>query len=482
MSLSNSLSNALSGLTAASRMAEIVSSNLANALTEGYGRRELELSPRSVVGRGAGVQIDGVTRIVDRGLLSDRRLSDAALSRDNRMAGALVRLEQTIGTPSAEDSLAARIAQLETSLVAAASDPAADLRLGHVLGALNAITSTFQDQSSAIARQRTEVETAIAGDVETLNAALGEVERLNGAISNALTTGQDAAGLMDTRQTLVDRISSIVPIRSFDRPYGQIALTTQGGAVLLEGKASEIGFDRAGLVTPDMSFANGLLGGLTLNGRPVAPDDGVGRFGGGSLGAAFALRDQTLPEASARLDSLAADMIARFEEAGVDPTLLPGAPGLLTDNGGPLDPGDLTGLAGRIAVNAAVDPDRGGALFRLRDGVAALTPGPTGRSDQIEGWNGALGQTRSLIGGGTPMGAAAHASELLSFVSSARLGAEEARGFTSARQSALKQAELAEGVDTDHELQMLLMVEQAYAANARVITTIDSLMQTLLEI
>ena len=37
-------------------------------------------------------------------------------------------------------------------------------------------------------------------------------------------------------------------------------------------------------------------------------------------------------------------------------------------------------------------------------------------------------------------------------------------------------------VDTDQELQRLLIVEQAYAANARVIETIDRLIQNLLEI
>ena len=39
MTLSGSLSSALSGLNAASRAAEIVSTNIANAMTEGYGRR-----------------------------------------------------------------------------------------------------------------------------------------------------------------------------------------------------------------------------------------------------------------------------------------------------------------------------------------------------------------------------------------------------------------------------------------------------------
>ena len=38
MSLSGALSNALSGLTAASRNAQVTASNLANVMTDGYGR------------------------------------------------------------------------------------------------------------------------------------------------------------------------------------------------------------------------------------------------------------------------------------------------------------------------------------------------------------------------------------------------------------------------------------------------------------
>eukprot|EP00581_Thalassiosira_minuscula_P024003 CAMPEP_0184437988 /NCGR_PEP_ID=MMETSP0738-20130409/628709_1 /TAXON_ID=385413 /ORGANISM="Thalassiosira miniscula, Strain CCMP1093" /LENGTH=42 /DNA_ID= /DNA_START= /DNA_END= /DNA_ORIENTATION= len=41
MSISSALSNALTGLTASARRAEVVSSNISNAMTEGYGRRSL---------------------------------------------------------------------------------------------------------------------------------------------------------------------------------------------------------------------------------------------------------------------------------------------------------------------------------------------------------------------------------------------------------------------------------------------------------
>lgn len=63
-----------------------------------------------------------------------------------------------------------------------------------------------------------------------------------------------------------------------------------------------------------------------------------------------------------------------------------------------------------------------------------------------------------------------------------RLTLDQALTFASARQSELVNLELENGVDTDAELQRLLLVEQAYGANARMIQTIDEMMQALLRI
>ncbi|MBD3765154.1 MAG: flagellar hook-associated protein FlgK, partial [Rhodobacterales bacterium] len=52
MSLSASLAAALSGLNAASRSTALIASNVANATTAGYARRDLLLSPMTLGGRG----------------------------------------------------------------------------------------------------------------------------------------------------------------------------------------------------------------------------------------------------------------------------------------------------------------------------------------------------------------------------------------------------------------------------------------------
>ena len=128
MSLSGALSNALSGLTANSRSAGLVASNIANATTESYGRRTLELSARTL-GNSGGVWIDGVTRNVDPAVLADRRLSDAQSGFADEMQSFASRVETLLGPTDTAGSLVGRYAAFETTLLSAATDPASDQRL-----------------------------------------------------------------------------------------------------------------------------------------------------------------------------------------------------------------------------------------------------------------------------------------------------------------------------------------------------------------
>lgn len=474
MSISHTLSNALSGLTAASRAAGVVSSNLANALTDGYGRRRLDLSAASIGGQGAGVRIDGVTRLVDRGILADRRLADAGLGNSGFRADHLSRLESALGTVGSGTTLADRVTALETALSEAGADPASDARLGAVASRLGDLATGLNTASDAVQAKRLAADRDIAGQVDTLNTQLARVADLNADITRSRNSGGDPSGLLDQRQRAIDAISSIVPLREVPRDGGQVALMTPGGQVLLDGPARQIDFTPVTTMTPETTRAAGGLSGLTLNGQPVPLD----RLDGGSLSAAFDLRDDTLTGVQADLDRMAGDLAARFSGPGADPTLTAGVPGLLTDGGGPHDPADLTGLSGRLSVNGAVSAEP----WRLRDGLGAVAPGPVGSAAQLDRWADALAVGSSLAPGGESRSAAGHAATITAGVSSLRVEAEGAQSHAAARHAAFREAELATGVDSDHEMQMLLRIEEAYAANARVIQTVESLMRTLMEI
>lgn len=482
MSISSALNNALSGLSATSRMAEVVSSNLSNALTEGYGRRSVELSASQVGKLGGGVRVEAINRFVDAGLLSDRRQADAALSGHDRSAATLIRLEKALGRPDDAVGLGARLASFENALISASSDPASATRLANVVARMGDVAATLRDNTATIQTLRQEADMAIQRDIETLNRALVQVGDLNKDILRIGATGNDPSALIDARQRVVDQIAQIVPVREVARDDGSIGLRTTNGTLLLDSRAVQFEFDPTPTITADMTLASGALSGIVLDGVPIDPSAGIGRLDGGSLGAAFALRDRSLVDVQNGLDGIAADLIARFQDAANDPSLTAGDPGLLTDLGAVLDPADLVGLAGRVQVNDAVDPEKGGDPRLLRDGINSTSPGPSGDAAQLNRWIAALDTMRADVPGEAARSAAGRVADLGADVGNARLVAEEKLSFTAARWDLLREAELSDSVDTDIELQTLLRVEQAYAANAKVIQTADFMMQRLMEL
>jgi flagellar hook-associated protein 1 FlgK len=204
---------------------------------------------------------------------------------------------------------------------------------------------------------------------------------------------------------------------------------------------------------------------------------------GGRLVAHFAVRDVLAPEAQTKIDALARDLVERFSSPSVDPTLAPGDAGLFTDNGGSFLATNELGLAQRLRINAAVDPRQGGALWRQRDGIGALAPGSAGNANGLVALQTALDAARIPASGQFMTGARSFSAlqgDMLSAIASNRLTAQSEASYAAARTQALTQIELAAGVDTDQEMQSLLMVEQAYTANAKVIQTISQMIDTLL--
>ncbi|MHA3914975.1 flagellar hook-associated protein FlgK [Halovulum sp. GXIMD14793] len=488
MSISSTLSNALSGLTAASRSAEMISNNVANAMTPGYSRRTLELTATSVDGRGTGVAVSGVRLGQDPVAIAARRRNDAELGQATTRAATVSQITAALGTPDQAGALANRAADFEAALIAAANDPASSSALSNLASRAAQYGSTIAQISTETRRMRMDADAQIARQVGEVNTSLKAIELINREIKLRTTAGGETAALIDERQQLIDRVSSILPIKTAQRQGGEIALFTSNGAVLLDGPAAELGFEATGLITQDMTLGSGALSGLTLNGREITIGDGTGSglMDGGSLSALFEKRDVSVPAFADQLDALAEDLVLRFQDPGVDPTLALGDPGLFTDAGGAYDPMDRQGLAGRLALNAAVDPSAGGAVWRLRDGLNAAIPGNSGSGAILSNLLEAAQSARTPATGLGMMAAsdvAGFATELTSQFATRQYQEEDTTAYLNALGNTLTEAETAaSGVDTDAEMSKLLLVEQSYAANARVVSVVDTLIQRLLEI
>lgn len=483
MSLSGALNTAFSGLKANVRAANVVSTNISNATNEAYGRRELGLSALGANGTRGGVLVTGVIRQSDPVLLADRMVSDARLANGNDLYAFAKRLEDMVGESGTSGSLTDRVTNFENALLSAASNPASTQRLELISVTARDLATAINDLSSEVQESRQTADTAIASQVNRLNAAVTRLRDMNDVMVKASATGSETASILDERQAILNEISAIVPLRVVERERGDIALFTRSGGVLLDGLSFEVGFAATGAIDAATTLSGGQLSGLTLNGKPVSAAEG-GLFAGGSLAAQFQIRDGSAVDRQAELDGIARDLIERLGPGGPDATLGPTDAGLFTDNGVAFNPTNETGLAGRLRLNALVAPATGGS-WRLRDGLGAATSGDVGNASLIQGIADALGTLTTPSSGALPAIARSFVDQTSQFASAAageRVRTENTLSFLKAQNSTLKEMELAKGVDTDQELQKLMQVEQHYTANAKVITTVNDLFERLLQI
>jgi len=472
MSISAAFNSALSGLNTSSRLTDMISGNLANALTPGYAPRELDLQAQGT----GGVAVTGVTRHVDPVLVGDRRLAESALANAQTRAGFAASVERVLGLPGEGGSIADRLTAFEAAIATASSRPEDETRLGAVLREATALGSALNVAASQVEGLRSQADAGIAEAVERLNTGLARVKEINTRIVVARSSGQETSALEDRRQQAIDAIAELVPLRQLERDRGAVALVSTGGMLLLDGRATQTGFEPKPLVAAHMTLQNGLVSGLEINGRAV-PTGPEGPLAGGRLAALFDNRDGFGIEAQRGLDALARDLIERAESLTPPPS-----PGLFTDAGARFDPAAEAGLAGRLAINPAVDPADGGALFRLRTGPDATVPGTPAEAPYLTALGNVLTARQALAPGEAQQDLSGHVAQLSSAVAQARLTAETDVSFASGQAGELREMELRGGVDSDAELQGLLLVEQAFSANARMIQTLDDMMQTLLRI
>ncbi|MEM7487800.1 MAG: flagellar basal body rod C-terminal domain-containing protein [Pseudomonadota bacterium] len=481
MSLSSAMSTAVVGLTLTSKRADAVADNVANADRPGYARRSVTSTSN---GPGLPPGRTAIDRAVDPRLVQLRREAEARAGHASVESGFQVAFDAALGDPDQPGSLQDRLAQLDAALVGAATNPSSEVALTQVAHAAADIANKIGEIAEVVVRERQAADTRIGTAVEQLNADLAEVERLNADIIRHGANDKAAADLLDRRTVVVDRISTQIPVRVLPRDNDAIALVSEGGQILLDGRPAEIEFTPSPFIVPGMVHPTNLSG-LTINGRDLASHGASSTIGGGTLSALFDLRDEVAPDATAKLDGFAQELIARFSDPLVDPSLTATDPGLFTDAGGVLGAPVAPGLAGRLALNPAIDPSDASTLWRLRDGLAAVAPAPIAGAGTLAGFSSAIhgvATPTSPALSQTPGSLVGIAAALKSAVSSDRVRTESLAQETQAEANDRGDLRDGGGVDIDAEMQHLLRIEQTYAANARLIQAAGEMMDRLTEL
>lgn len=428
MSLTAAFNNAASGLTVALRAAGVTSSNLANALSDGYARRDIRIETR----RDGGAVVTGINRPIDQRILTRLRLSNATISGLSTTVDQLNEIERLWGPSDDPGSLYALTTKLEVSLQSLATHQDSPTRQNAVHSSAQALANKISGIAKGLQEARQDADQQIASDVKSLNGHLATIAKLNTAIVSS--HGESTASMQDQRQALIDKVSTLIPIRQIARPHGSIALVTTKGQFLLDELPYDISFSTSGMITADKSVENGTLDTPGINGAPLNLPDG------GRLSALLKMRDETAPQNLQKLNALADHL--------VESTFNPQA---ATQLCAPQDPNHpaVSLSANHAPVDAA----------HLLNGLTAETDHPFGRS-----------------------GFAQHAFDLSTDLSQQILLNENALVAAQATHATLQESFGGSGVDTDTELQTLLRIEKTYAANAKALQAISGMLDDLLSI
>lgn len=471
MSLNSALLVSKSGLDATQTWSDLTARNIANASTEGYVRKDAAFSTLAP-GSGGGGVVSEVKREVDATLDRMYRTETGKMSTQQQIYEGVQAYASVLGTSGDGSSPSEKLTALQTSFDTLVNEPASPAAQRGTLDAAKAMAVTLNTASGALQQVGSEVTTEIKYNVTDLNRAMMKIADLNKQLTSAVGGSVNGAELQDAIGGQVNAIAKIMNVQVRTDAMGRVSLYTAGGTQLLDGSTvSSVRFDAS---------SGKLFAGQT----EITPGAaGVRGFDGGSLAGLFALKDEVFPTFQAQLDTMAAGLVQGFE--GADASLSAGQAGLFTDAGAAFDPTRLQGLAGRIAVNAAVDPAQGGTLSRLRDGVGAVTPGNASDAGQVQAFQQVFTQAVPVTAStGLPSGLnlGDFAANMISYQQVQ--GSQAQQTYTALATSAQAidaSRQGIEGVNIDDEMQKLIVIQHSYAANSKMMTAVAQMMDDLIQ-
>ena len=460
MSMSSALNIAASGLGVASLQAEVASRNISGADRPGFTRKEVS----TLTTRSGEVRVGAVERSVDAMLVRLERAGRSRLAAASTRAEGIAAYTAHLGQPQDGFSPSDFVGRLQTALVTLSAFPSQAAAQLQVVSRAKEVTGSLVGLVKSLGTVAREVDLNLRYDVAAANDAMQELAELNKGVFSAMDP-LARTGMADRMSGLVDTLAEFMDIQTVTNPDGMVSVYTAGGAELVvRDQVFDVAYDAA-------------TGRLSAGAVDLTPA-GTGRgIAGGSLAGLLDLRNVTLPGFADQLDGLAAGLVRAFEIANP----MPDGRGLFTDAGAQFSPARQAGLAGRIAVNEVLDPDAGGSTDWLRTG--GMGDVATADASRVDAMLTAFSNPVTVLTGGLGAGLtlAELAPALVGRQQAERASAESTAETTRAAADTVASARTNfEGVNIDDEMQKLLLVQRSYAANAKVLTTVSTMLDTLL--
>lgn len=291
----------LRALNAARLGMQTAGNNVANANTAGYSRQRVDLAaalPFSLAGNlqiGAGVDVLGITRLVDDGLERRLQLQLGLVGAAELDQVRYREIESILGEP--DEGLSNSYKDLFGAVDQLRTDPGDRALRGGMVQAGNALAQGFRLVSQRLGDLGSSTFDEVRGLVRQVNERAAAIATLNSQIIAAEASGSDANDLRDTRAQHVKEIGRLLDARTIERSSGSLDVLV-GGSLLVAGDRSSalsVGKDGAGRTAMTI--------GSTRSTAVVK---------GGRIAALLAQEQSGLPELTGRIDRLARSTILEW--------------------------------------------------------------------------------------------------------------------------------------------------------------------------
>lgn len=451
-SLNASLATALSGLMANQGAMATTTNNVANVNTPGYSReRAVLVASDPVVLQpltfGTGVTLQSVESIRDPILESQIQQQNQGQGQFSALTSALQQTQVNFTTST--NDIGTQITNFFDSINQLSTDPS-DLSLRQaVLTAAGNLANGFNNTANNLTQQQQNLDLNVVQTVGQINQFSQQIAQLNGQISNLENVGENAGTFIDQRTQAIDQLSSLVDVAEIPSD-GSITLTTGNGAPLVVGQQS--------FQLQTQPIASGLHDVYSQAGADI-----TSQITSGQLGGTLQARDQEIPAIKTQLDTLASGLATAVNTVQTGGFDLHGVAGTNLFNPPPVNG---VGAASSLSV-AITDPSL----------IAASSDGSVGSNGNAEAMY-AL-DSQGIIAGQSPTNY--YSSMVFNVGTDAANASAEQTASGLVLQQLSDQRSAISGVNLDEEAANMVQFQDAYAASAQVVTTINDMMYSVIQ-
>ncbi|NGQ95629.1 flagellar hook-associated protein FlgK [Brevibacillus sp. SYP-B805] len=491
------------GLFAQQSALNTVSHNIANANTEGYTRQRANMKTTTGLPYpgmnaaiepgilGTGVQVTDLQRIREDFLDVQYRNENKNLGYWEARQDGLEKIEVILNEPS-DTGLQKVMDQLWESWQDLSKNPESMSTRAVVRQRSIALVETFSALTTSLAQQQADLDNVVATKVFDINSIARQIAELNNQIAELVPHGYQPNDLYDQRDLLLDKLSKLVSVRTTTAENGMINVTVDGNALVTGRNSVEMAV---------VKNATTGLNDITLGGAPFIPQSG-------SLLGTLEMRgiaqiDPTtgatvvtgaIPDMMKRLDTLAVNLAKEINDLHRSGLNLfdianPGNPPqdlpfFVDADAAAADPNTKTypTSAGKMMVNPAI--------MASLNAIAAAKPDSSGNAavgdNQIALDIAAIKYKTLTITNGTSGQPETTTLDDFYRYTIAQLGvdSQEAKRMESNSELMVGQVDTqrqsVSGVSLDEEMAELVKYQHAYNASARVMTSMDEILDKII--